>query len=177
MRAHWRALPLLIPALAAAFVLAAPPSTGSHDLVADNASQRHEEVLSRRDGHDHGHDHAHGHDAPSLSVLNETEILLYHAPTPPSYWSIDLEDRQSGDKRYPGLMGLHIFFMSLAFFGALPVGACAALSPVLTASHGAFSRHRAAFGQACLAWSDRNTILDIRRTRIVLQRALQKVDS
>ncbi|THH02427.1 hypothetical protein EW026_g477 [Hermanssonia centrifuga] len=127
MRAHWQALPLLIPALAAAFAVAAPPSPdASHDL-ADIAS---EVLLTRRDEHEHGH----GHQAATVMVLNETEILLYHAPTPPSYWSIDFGDRQPDDKRYPGLMGLHIAFMVLAFFGALPVGI--ALRSVKHAWHG-----------------------------------------
>jgi hypothetical protein len=54
--------------------------------------------------------------------LNETEVTMYHQPTPPSYWTIDIEDRTPDVPRYPGLMGLHIVMMSLAFFGALPAG-------------------------------------------------------
>ncbi|KAJ8595304.1 hypothetical protein M405DRAFT_909338 [Rhizopogon salebrosus TDB-379] len=61
------------------------------------------------------------HGAP-LTELNETEILQWHAPTPPSYWSIDIDDRDPSVLRYPGLMALHMVFMTLAFFVALPVG-------------------------------------------------------
>lgn len=113
MRPQWNALPFLIPALAAAFAVAAPPTTDFRYAVAPAG----EDVLVRRDG-DHMHHNMHA--APVIQ-LNETEILLDHAPTPPSYYTIDFED-DSGASRYPGLMGLHIVFMSLAFFGALPVG-------------------------------------------------------
>ncbi|KAG2369949.1 hypothetical protein BDR07DRAFT_1476502 [Suillus spraguei] len=67
-------------------------------------------------------DHIHMHHGAPLTVLNETAILQWHAPTPPSYWSIDIEDRDPSVSRHPGLMALHVIFMSLAFFVALPVG-------------------------------------------------------
>ena len=76
-------------------------------------------LLFERDGHEHGH--GHGHAAP-LVELNETEVLLYHSPTPPSYWSIDIDNPDSGDAGHPVLMFLHSLFMMLAFFGALPAG-------------------------------------------------------
>ncbi|KAI0306959.1 hypothetical protein B0F90DRAFT_1665300 [Multifurca ochricompacta] len=81
-------------------------------------------LLYTRDGGDeHTHGHAHGHGNPSpLVELNETDVLLYHAETPPSYWSIDIDNHNSGGTRHPGLMGLHALFMALAFFGALPAG-------------------------------------------------------
>lgn len=47
---------------------------------------------------------------------------MYHSPTPPSYWTIDLEDRDPSAARYPGLMALHAVLMSFAFFVALPLG-------------------------------------------------------
>jgi hypothetical protein len=73
--------------------------------------------------HAHAHGHSHGHaNAAPIVQLNETEVLLYHAPTPPSYWSIDMDDHSSGETRYPTLMTLHALFMMLAFFGALPAG-------------------------------------------------------
>ena len=75
--------------------------------------------LFERDGDDHGH--GHGHAAP-LVELNETEVLLYHAPTPPSYWSIDIDDPDPENERHPSLMLLHSLFMISAFFGALPAG-------------------------------------------------------
>ncbi|KAG1755842.1 hypothetical protein EDB19DRAFT_435076 [Suillus lakei] len=64
----------------------------------------------------------HMHHGVPLTELNETAIIQWHAPTPPSYWSIDIEDRDSSVSRYPGLMALHVVFMTLAFFIALPVG-------------------------------------------------------
>lgn len=67
-------------------------------------------------------DHMHMHHGAPLTELNETAILQWHAPTPPSYWSIDIEDRDPSVSRYPGLMALHVIFMTLAFFVALPVG-------------------------------------------------------
>lgn len=66
-------------------------------------------------------DHHHHHAAPLLK-LNETEVTLYHAPTPPSYWTIDIVYQDEGVSRYPGLMALHAIFMCMAFFVALPVG-------------------------------------------------------
>lgn len=119
MRPHWYALPFLIPALAAAFALAAP-----QDAPQDIARRVPGDALASRDEHGHGHEHGgHNHHAEPKLVLNETEVLLYHQPTPPSYWSIDFEDGSVDEQRYPGLMGLHILFMSAAFFGALPIGA------------------------------------------------------
>ncbi|KAH8106084.1 hypothetical protein BXZ70DRAFT_918164 [Cristinia sonorae] len=127
MRSHWRILPLLIPALAAAFALAAPPAENGINLSEQLPS--HEALLYKRDG-EHGHHHV---GSPSSS-FNETEFLLWHHPTPPSYYTIDFEDAASGEQRYPGLMGLHILFMALAFFGALPIGI--ALRSVKHAWHG-----------------------------------------
>ncbi|KAG2013477.1 cytoplasmic protein [Coprinopsis cinerea AmutBmut pab1-1] len=75
--------------------------------------------LVRRDG-DHGHHNPH---AQPILELNETEILLHHSPTPPSYYTIDWEgEGDPNETRHPGLMMGHILFMSLAFFGALPAG-------------------------------------------------------
>lgn len=64
----------------------------------------------------------HNHHAQPIIELNETDILLHHPPTPPSYWSLDIDNIQPDEKRYPTLMALHVFFMSAAFFGALPAG-------------------------------------------------------
>ena len=79
-------------------------------------------LLYVRDGDEHGHGHGHHGNMAPLVELNETEVLLYHAPTPPSYWSIDIDEPDSGKSRHPGLMALHALFMILAFFGALPAG-------------------------------------------------------
>ena len=78
-------------------------------------------LLFERDGDEHGHGHGHGHAAP-LVELNETEVLLHHLSTPPSYWSIDIDDSDSDVPSHPSLMFLHSLFMMLAFFGALPAG-------------------------------------------------------
>lgn len=74
-------------------------------------------ALRKRDG---GSMHMH-HGQPEMEI-NETEILQWHLPTPPSYWSIDVENPDPDVPRYPGLMILHVVFMSLAFFVALPAG-------------------------------------------------------
>jgi hypothetical protein len=73
------------------------------------------------DENEPGHGHSHGHVAP-LVEFNETEVLLHHGPTPPSYWSIDIDDPDPGSARHPTLMLSHSLFMILAFFGALPAG-------------------------------------------------------
>ncbi|KAG8218789.1 hypothetical protein J3R82DRAFT_4464, partial [Butyriboletus roseoflavus] len=64
----------------------------------------------------------HVHSAQPKSEINETEILQWHLPTPPSYWSIDIQDRDPDVARFPALITLHALFMSLAFFVALPAG-------------------------------------------------------
>lgn len=102
MRLH---LCLLFPVVA---------TTALAAVVHDLSTNERDHVL-RRDGH-------HSHHGTVLSQLNESQILEGHGPTPPSYWSIEFDENSSGNKRYPGLMGLHVLFMCLAFFGALPVG-------------------------------------------------------
>ena len=79
-------------------------------------------LLYLRDGGEHGHGHDHHGNVAPLVELNETEVLLHHDPTPPSYWSIDIDDSDSRESRHPGLMALHALSMLLAFFGALPAG-------------------------------------------------------
>lgn len=101
-----------------------PSSSSSRVLNRTPLSRPHSDhtewvnFFDRRDG-----DHAHGnHHAGPIVELNETEITMYHAPTPPSYWSIDVEERDPEENRYPGLMVLHALSMCAAFFGALPAG-------------------------------------------------------
>jgi hypothetical protein len=77
-------------------------------------------VYGKRDGH-------HNHHTVPLLELNETEITLEHAPTPPSYYTIDWED-EGYEKRHGGLIVAHGLFMSLAFFVALPMGSLIFLS-------------------------------------------------
>lgn len=129
MHLYGLALAFLLPSLA----LYAPHSVTAIspvDLVKRNPSSQDlslrvddsfSHLLFERDGDEHGHGHGHGHAAP-LVKLNETEVLLHHIPTPPSYWSIDIDDPDPEDARHPGLMLLHSLFMMLAFFGALPAG-------------------------------------------------------
>ncbi|KAJ3575156.1 hypothetical protein NP233_g1288 [Leucocoprinus birnbaumii] len=90
------------------------PSPASSQEIAVRDGSR---SLFVRDG---GHDHHSSHAQPLLE-LNETEILMWHAPTPPSYYTIDWEEPENADKRHPGLMVSHAVFMSLAFFIALPM--------------------------------------------------------
>jgi len=68
--------------------------------------------IAKRDGHEH-----HGSHAKPLYELNETEVTMHHAPTPESYYTIDLENADhSGATRHPGLIFAHAALMSLAFF-------------------------------------------------------------
>lgn len=124
MRALGSALGLLV--LTSAAVITAIPSVhGFPSAASENVGSRQltpYSLLSRqysRDDHVH-----HSHHAAPLTELNETKLTMYHAPTPPSYWSIDFEDHNSDDSRYPGLIMLHGLLMSLAFFVALPIGMC-----------------------------------------------------
>ena len=116
MRCSWC---LFGPFLAVlSFLYVAGPAV-AHDtpsvLIASSRAER-VDILVRDGGHGH---HSH-HGTPKLE-LNETEIQMYHGPTPPSYYTIDWEDVDS-KSRHPRLMIAHALFMSLAFFGALPVG-------------------------------------------------------
>ncbi|GAA5858169.1 hypothetical protein JCM1840_001068 [Sporobolomyces johnsonii] len=61
--------------------------------------------------HDHGLSHA-----PPLLVINETEILLHHAPDPPSYYDFD-----QGEEGKGGVLVVHVALMTLAFFVLLPL--------------------------------------------------------
>ncbi|TFY76364.1 hypothetical protein EWM64_g7648 [Hericium alpestre] len=81
------------------------------------------------DEHSHG-----GHHAAPLLEINETEVHLWHAVTPPSYYTVDIGNPDPAQKRYPGLMALHVLSMCAAFFGALPAGI--ALRSVNHAWHG-----------------------------------------
>ena len=121
MRLYGHTLAFLVPYLALYAVdsVIADPSelvAGSQEL-SDKVSFP---LLNDRDG-EHGHGHGHGSEAPIVQ-LNETEVILHHNPTPPSYWSIDVDDSDSQKARHPSLMVLHSLFMMLAFLGALPAG-------------------------------------------------------
>jgi len=109
-------LPFLVPALAGALAAVPPHDLHALDrLVASGSdTSSYEETLYRRDGDHH-------HMGAPLVQLNETEIAMSHQPTPPSYYWSDIMDTQ-GERRYPGLMAVHVLSMGFAFFGALPVG-------------------------------------------------------
>ncbi|KAI0637953.1 hypothetical protein C8Q77DRAFT_1214897 [Trametes polyzona] len=133
MRLPLRSPALLVPILASAALTAAGPScSDSRSLDCLPAASEH--FLAPRDG-DHGHGgHGHGHHEQVQTEFNDTEFILQHGPTPPSYFWLDLKEPPADAKRYPGLMGLHALCMSLAFFGALPIGI--ALRSVKHAWHG-----------------------------------------
>jgi hypothetical protein len=133
MHLYGLTLSFLLPALAlyrADYAVAVPSLIASPaDLATRNPSfglsfglsKREDASFTPRDGGEHGHGHGHGTGAPIVE-LNETDVLLSHAPTPLSYWSIDIDGYRPGETRHPGLMVLHAIMMSLAFFGALPAG-------------------------------------------------------
>ncbi|KAH7924051.1 hypothetical protein BV22DRAFT_1035642 [Leucogyrophana mollusca] len=122
MRFRWLALIAIVPALSTGLIASAfvvPPLDVGLEAgkpVEGRSLLPSEPLRLKRDD-----EHMHHHGAPLLE-LNETEISMWHGPTPPSYWSIDIEDRDPDVSRYPGLMALHVVFMSLAFFVALPAG-------------------------------------------------------
>ncbi|TBU23495.1 hypothetical protein BD311DRAFT_673841 [Dichomitus squalens] len=137
MRIHRvHSVALLIPALAAALAAAtALPSSPSDTRSLGHVSplsEQAERLLVSRDG-DHGHG-GHSHHAAPVVQLNETEVYMTHGTTPPSYYWHDIMEPPQDGERYPGLMGLHALSMSLAFFGALPIGI--ALRSVKHAWHG-----------------------------------------
>ncbi|TDL29243.1 hypothetical protein BD410DRAFT_779582 [Rickenella mellea] len=141
------ALPVL---LATQCAIAAPPdalaarsATFEHTDI--SLVRRHDDEL--RHGHEHEHHTEHGqmeeesgksidnispapqpdphshshHLGEPLKDLNETLILQYHLPTPPSYETHDFEDPDV-ESKFPGLMVFHAILMSSAFFLVLPVG-------------------------------------------------------
>lgn len=124
MRALGSTLGLLAIALTSALIaiptVHGSPSPLGNPELRQLAPRLRQYELQSRDGHGHHHD---PHAAP-LTELNETEVTMYHAPTPPSYWTIDYEDNDSHDSRHPNLIVLHGLLMSLAFFVALPIGMC-----------------------------------------------------
>ncbi|KAJ7507659.1 cytoplasmic protein [Mycena galericulata] len=102
--------------------------------------------LSKRDGH--GHHHA----VAPLLELNETEVLIGHQRTPPSYYTVDWESPDQSSAHHPGLMITHAIFMSLAFFIFLPMGI--ALRSVKHSLHGmAVCAFYGSFALACAASS------------------------
>lgn len=110
-------LPLLLIAPLSAYASPAPSIRSSIDTL-----------------HVRDDTHMHMHSTPVYEI-NETEILQWHLPTPPSYWSIDIEDRDPSIARYPALIALHALFMSLAFFVALPAGTLLPFRPPPLTSH------------------------------------------
>ncbi|RDB22739.1 putative membrane protein C3B8.06 [Hypsizygus marmoreus] len=118
-RVQWRSPSPLTLVVATALLVA--NVRASEDLLAGE--------MLKRDGM-HGHHNPH---AAPLLQLNETEVTMYHAPTPESYYTIDWEGAGEGT-RHPGLILTHIIFMCLAFFVALPIGI--AMRSVKHAGHG-----------------------------------------
>lgn len=142
--------------------------------IAAAASAAASQIVAR-DGHGHHHSNA----APLL-VLNETEVTMFHSPTPPSYFTIDWDDPDPQGARHPGLMIAHGLFMMLAFFVALPAGAFHVASVFrvsLGLSHLRVHRDRAAVSKARLAWSRSTCLLCLLRSWLRVQHALQKNDA
>ena len=107
------------------------------------------------------------HSGQPMAEINETEILKWHLPTPPSYWSIDIEDHDPNVARYPGLVTLHAVFMSLAFFVSLPAGALHfsfTCSPVHLPL-----RNRSPLCKTFLSWFSHGFVLRLRRPRLRYQ--------
>ncbi|TFK43381.1 hypothetical protein BDQ12DRAFT_674879 [Crucibulum laeve] len=120
MRSHWcvAAPSLLLATIYSSNVhgASASPAASTHDLRSYLPTAESPYFL-KRDGHGH-----HSHSSAPLLELNETEVIINHAPTPPSYYTIDWDGHLSNDTRHPGLIISHAIFMSLAFFVALPLG-------------------------------------------------------
>lgn len=133
---------LILPALAAAAasVAAGPSSPDSRSL---ERLPRSEHLVPRDGDHGHGGHGGHSHHAQPLLELNDTEFIMAHGPTPPSYFWLDLKEPPADEKRYPGLMGLHALCMSMAFFVALPTGAFLRVLGPVTASDAQTTRYRA----------------------------------
>ncbi|KAH6915294.1 cytoplasmic protein [Coprinopsis sp. MPI-PUGE-AT-0042] len=94
--------------------------TAASDSPSDPPEHLWSTEIARRGAGEHHHGN---HHAQPLLALNETELLRFHQPTPPSYYTIDWEgDGDSSVDRHPGLMVAHAILMSLAFFVALPIG-------------------------------------------------------
>jgi hypothetical protein len=108
---------------------------GASTIPLDNrraVQPRHEhETPSELPGAYSSHQSQHRHPQPLLE-LNETEVLLYHAPDPLSYWVHDFESdhgESTGSSNWRGMMALHVVGMTLAFFILLPVGKRAGCIP------------------------------------------------
>ncbi|KAL5530449.1 hypothetical protein ACEPAF_6707 [Sanghuangporus sanghuang] len=116
MRAHCSSFLLPAAALLASATLAGVNALPEPNALIDRSLGGSDSVVlyARHD------EHVHAMHEPLLD-LNETLILQWHKPTPPSYGTHDLED-QDVTHKYPHLMALHAVFMCLAFFGALPIG-------------------------------------------------------
>ncbi|KAF8324437.1 uncharacterized protein EI90DRAFT_2934701 [Cantharellus anzutake] len=65
--------------------------------------------------------HSHDPHEPVLDELDEAEILRLMGPDPLSYWEFDTNST-TVNRTHGDLMIVHAASMSLAFFGALPVG-------------------------------------------------------
>jgi hypothetical protein len=122
MRLHGLLLVPSVALYATDSVIAVPPNLLNRNPFPQELSDKVTfPLLYGRDGDEHGHGHGHGSAAPIVQI-NETDVLLYHDPTPPSYWSIDIDNPDSGNAKHPSLMALHSLFMMFAFLGALPAG-------------------------------------------------------
>ena len=164
--------------IAGALAAAPPHDSPALDFPVASGSNlnTHEEILYKRDG-DHHH-----HGAP-LPELNETEVEMTHQKTPPSYYWSDIMDSQ-GEKRYPGLMAVHVLSMGFAFFGALPAGESPFPAESLTrlpySGHlpvpVPVPRHCSALCQVSMASRHGDPLLHVRDDRCRREHALPQAD-
>ena len=121
----------------------------------------------------HVRDDMHMHHGQPMAEINETQILQWHLPTPPSYWSVDIDEPDPNITRYPALIALHALFMSLAFFVALPAGMLL-LRTHPVHPHPACSSNCTPLGKACLPWPGHGLILCLFSPRLCYQQSLQE---
>jgi len=112
MRIQWGSLVFTVISLLYC-VSALSPLDGSDKAI--GWRQFASALLNKREG-------GHHHKGDPLPEIDENEVESYHPPTPPSYYTIDWEDKDH-ESRHGGLMILHGILMCLAFFVSLPMGA------------------------------------------------------
>jgi hypothetical protein len=123
----------------------------------------------QRDGHSHHH-------SKPLLELNETDILLWHSPTPPSYGGVDFEAADSSLPSRSGLIIFHVAMMCLAYFVALPIGKTS--SAFQHSSYAcALCSYRDALCRALLACTRRSRVLHPNCPRLRIRGYLCQADA
>lgn len=100
------------------YVFGSHPHSPANDTDAARPDSHAVSEMASPAEHDHarpsGHDDHHSHNAP-MTLINETFILLTHAPDPPAYYELE------GGAAHSSLLWAHILSSSVAFFGFLPL--------------------------------------------------------